>query len=90
MVYALFDLASLWIHEEFNYSLNGVNLDISRSDKYMNMANQLQDQNTALLERSKLPLMRSMKGLKQSPYTFSRGAALGPLTSGINLKRFVR
>lgn len=90
MVYALFDLASLWIHEEFNYSLNGVNLDISRSDKYMNMATQLQDQNTALLERSKLPLMRSMKGLKQSPYTFSRGAALGPLTSGINLKRFVR
>jgi hypothetical protein len=67
-----------------------VNLDISRSDKYMNMATQLQDQNTALLERSKLPLMRSMKGLKQSPYTFSRGAALGPLTSGINLKRFVR
>jgi hypothetical protein len=90
VVYALFDMASLWVHEEFQYSLNGINLDISRSDKYLNMANQLQDQNNALLERSKLPLMRSTKGLKQSPYTFSRGAALGPLTSGINLKRFVR
>ena len=90
MVYAFIDIASLWIAEEFNYSLNGINLDISRSDKYMNIANQLQDQNNALLERSKLPLMRSMHGLKQSPYTFSRGAALGPLTSGINLKRFVR
>lgn len=90
MVYSFIDLASLWISEEFNYSLNGINLDISRSDKYMSLANQIQDQNNALLERSKLPLMRAMKGLRQSPYTFSRGAALGPLTSGINLKRFVR
>jgi hypothetical protein len=70
MVYSFIDLASLWISEEFNYSLNGINLDISRSDKYMSLANQIQDQNNALLERSKLPLMRAMKGLRQSPYTF--------------------
>jgi len=90
MIYAFYDMASLWINEEFNYSLNGINLDINRSEKYLNMASQLQQRVDALLERSKLPLMRSMKGLRQSPYTFSRGAALGPMTSGLSLNRFVR
>lgn len=90
MIYALYDLASLWINEEFNYSLNGISLDIQRSDKYSSLASSLQEQINQLLERSKGPLMRSIKGIRQSAYTFSRGAALGPMTSGMNVRRWVR
>jgi len=90
MVYAFYDLASLWIHEEFNYSLNGVSLEISRSDKYLNIAGLVQTQVDKQLEQSKKALSRSIKGLRQSPYTFSRGAALGPITSGISVRRFIR
>jgi len=89
-VYAFYDLASLWINEEFDYSLNGISMNISRSDKYINLAQVFQQQVDKQLETSKQAMNLTMKGLRQSSYTFSRGAALGPLTSGLNLNRFVR
>ena len=88
MVYALWDLAILWINEEFSYSLNGISLDISRSDKYQGAASTLQDNVNTSLENAKRRI-HIIKGLAQSRYTFSRGAALGPWTGGQNIRRWV-
>jgi len=92
MVYALYDMVSLWIHEEFDYSLNGISLSISRSDKYLSLAQSVQQQVDNQLEKSKSALFRVVKGLRQSPYTYSRGAAgaLGPYTSGQSVRRWIR
>jgi len=88
MVYALWDLSILWINEEFSYSLNGISLDISRSDKYQGAATSLQDTVNTSLESAKRRI-HIIKGLAQSRYIFSRGAALGPWTGGQNIRRWV-
>lgn len=77
MSYALWDLAILWINEEFSYSLNGISLDIQRSDKYQSAASSIQDQVNQQTELAKKRL-HITKGLAQSKYTFARSAALGP------------
>lgn len=77
MSYALWDLAILWMNEEFSYSLNGISLDIQRSDKYQGAASSLQDQVNTQIEMAKKRI-HIIKGLAQDRYTFSRGAALGP------------
>lgn len=88
MVYALWDLAILWIHEEFNYSLNGISLDISRSDKYSSAASSMQDQVNQGIENGKQRI-HIIKGLRQSRYIFGYGAGfLGPWTTGITVKRW--
>ena len=68
MVYALWDLAILWINEEFNYSLNGISLDISKSNKYQGAATSMQDQLNTSLENAKRRI-HIIKGLGQSRYT---------------------
>jgi len=88
MSYALYDLAILWINEEFSYSLNGISLDIQRSDKYMNAAQILQSQVDTQMVEAKKRLHYTI-GLRQSRYTMSYGF-LGPNTSGrMNVKRWV-
>lgn len=77
MVYALWDLAILWIGEEFNYSLNGISLDIEKSSKYQGIADSLQSALDQNLEKAKTRV-HIIKGLAQSRYTYGRGAALGP------------
>jgi hypothetical protein len=89
MVYALWDLSILWINEEFSYSLNGISLDISRSDKYQSAASSIQDTVTQQLELAKKRI-HIIKGLGQNRYIFSRGAALGPWTGGQNIRRWVQ
>lgn len=86
--YAFDSLASLWITEEFDYSLNGISLSISRYDKYSSIGQNLyQRSSERLLEQKKT--VKILKGIAQSRYTFSRGAALGPWTSGSgNLRRW--
>jgi hypothetical protein len=86
-VYALYDEASLWTEEEFNYSLAGVSLDLQRSQKYSNMANTLQGVVDKRLEMAKKRILCTV-GLRQDRYTYSRGAALGPWTTGQNIKRW--
>jgi hypothetical protein len=86
-VYALYDLAIMWANEEFDYSLAGVSLDIRRSDKYSGFANQLQAMVDKQLEMAKKRILCTV-GLRQDRYTYSRGAALGPWTSGQNIKRW--
>jgi len=86
-VYALYDLAILWAGEEFNYSLAGISLDIRRSDKYSGLANQMQGIVDKRLEMAKKRL-KYTTGLRQDRYTYSRGAAMGPWTSGQNIKRW--
>jgi len=88
--YALLDLASLWIAEEFEYSVNGINLSIQRSDKYQGLAGVYAEMAERNLERQKLAIARVIKGLRQSKYAFSRGTFLGPMTSGRNLRNYVR
>ena len=80
-------MASLWVNEEFDYSLNGISLSIARYDKYSSLAQQLyQSANERLIEQKKT--VKILRGLAQSRYTFSRGAALGPWTGGSgNLRR---
>lgn len=86
-VYALYDLAILWAGEEFNYSLAGVSLDLRRSDKYSSLANQLQSMVDKRLEMAKKRIKCTV-GLRQDRYTYSRGASLGPWTSGQSIKRW--
>lgn len=87
MSYALWDLAILWINEEFSYSLNGISLDLAKSDKYQSAASSLQDQMNTQLEIAKKRL-HIMKGLRQSRYIYGRWA-LGPYSSGLTVKRWV-
>jgi intein/homing endonuclease len=89
MVYALWDLSILWINEEFSYSLNGISLDIQRSDKYQGAASSLQDTVSQQLEIAKKRI-HIIKGLGQSRHLFSRGAALGPWTGGQNIRRWIQ
>jgi hypothetical protein len=86
-IYALYDLAILWAGEEFNYSLAGVSLDIRRSDKYSGLANQIQGMVDKRLEMAKKRI-KCIVGLRQDRYTYSRGASLGPWSSGQNIKRW--
>jgi len=86
-VYALYDLAILWAGEEFNYSLAGVSLDIRRSDKYSGLANTMQSVVDKRLEMAK-KRVKCIVGMRQDRYTYSRGAAMGPFTSGANIKRW--
>jgi len=86
-VYALYDLAILWAGEEFNYSLAGISLDVRRSDKYSGFANSLQGTIDKQLEMAKKRILCTV-GLRQDRYTYSRGAALGPWTTGQNIKRW--
>jgi hypothetical protein len=88
MSYALYDLAILWINEEFSYSLNGISLDIQRSDKYMNAAQTLQSQVDTQMTEAKRRLHYTI-GLRQSRYTMSM-SFLGPNVSGtMNVKKWV-
>lgn len=86
-VNALFDLSILWANEEFNYSLAGISLDIRRSEKYSGLANQMQAIVDKRLEIAKKRIHCTV-GLRQDRYTYSRGAAMGPWTSGQNIKRW--
>jgi len=89
MAYALYDLAILWINEEFSYNLNGMSLDITRSDKYMNVAQTLQGQVDTQLTDAKRRL-HYMVGLRQSRYTMTYGGFFGPWTSGrMSVKKWV-
>jgi len=89
MIYALWDLAVLWMNEEFVYSLNGISLDITRSDKYSGAAQALQGQMETQLEGAKRRI-HIIRGLAQSKYTFSYGAALGPwVASKMSVKKWV-
>lgn len=81
MSYALYDLAILWINEEFSYSLNGYSLDISRSDKYMSAAQTLQSQVDTQMTEAKRRL-HYIIGLRQNKYIMSFGGFLGPWSSG--------
>lgn len=86
--HAFESLASLWVNEEFDYSLNGVSLSIARYDKYSALGQQLYTSaNERLIEQKKT--VKLIRGLAQSRFTFSRGAALGPWTGGSgNLRRW--
>jgi len=89
MAYALYDLAILWINEEFSYNLNGFSLDISRSDKYMNVASTLQSQTDTQMTEAKRRLHYTI-GLRQSRYTMTYGGFFGPHTSGrMSVKKWV-
>ena len=86
--HAFESLSSLWVNEEFDYSLNGVSLSIARYDKYSTLGQTLYQQaNDRLIEQKKT--VKFVRGLAQSRYTLSRGAALGPWTGGSgNLRRW--
>lgn len=89
MAYALWDLAILWINEEFSYSLNGISLDIQRSDKYQSAASSMQDTVNTQLEAAKRRI-HLILGLRQSKYTMGYGAALGPWNSSkMSVKKWV-
>jgi hypothetical protein len=81
MGYALYELGILWINEEFGYNLNGYSLDLTRSDKYISVAQNIQDQANQQLTTAKSRLHYTI-GLRQSKYTMSYGGFFGPWTSG--------
>jgi len=85
--YALYDLAILWAGEEFNYSLSGISLDIRRSDKYSSLARDIEGLVDKRLETAKKRILCTV-GLRQDRYTYSRGASLGPWTTGQNIRRW--
>jgi hypothetical protein len=89
MSYALYDLAILWMNEEFSYNLNGISIDIQRSDKYMNAAQTLQSQVDTQLTDAKRRI-HYIIGLRQSKYTMSYGGMFGPWAAGkMSVKKWV-
>jgi hypothetical protein len=89
MAYALYDLAILWINEEFTYNLNGFSFDIVRSDKYMSVAQTIQGQVDTQMTEAKRRL-HYIIGLRQSKYTMSYGGYFGPWTTGrMSVKKWV-
>jgi len=85
--YALYDLAILWAGEEFNYALAGISLDLRRSDKFSALARDVESLVDKRLEMAKKRILCTV-GLRQDRYTYSRGASLGPWTTGQNIRRW--
>lgn len=77
--YALSSLETMWIGEEFNYSINGVSLDIDKAAKYGAQKEYYAAQFTEMVEQYKLTI-NFVKGLSQPRYSIGLASHLGPFS----------
>ena len=85
---ALAALAVNWIHDEFDYSIGGVSLQIEKSQKYQGMGEQFENQYQTALDRYKDFGIKITRGVQQPKYGIGISAALGPFSGfGVQNRR---
>lgn len=76
---ALQALTLNWIEEEFGYSIQGISLDIEKSQKYQSMADSLSAKIDSTIEQAKRGVKVTM-GLQQNRFRVGAQGVLGPYT----------
>jgi hypothetical protein len=85
---ALSALSINWIHDEFDYSIGGVSLQIDKSSKYQGMSDKFEQEYQTSVERYKDFGVKIVKGIQQPKYGIGVSAALGPFSSqGVQNRR---
>lgn len=85
--FACFEVAMVWVANEFSYSISGVSLDIEKSSKYQAMKDEYIQEYDKLVEANK-DTIKIIKGLRQHRYGMGLTSALGPLNRpGVQSRR---
>jgi len=77
MIHALRALAINWIEEEFDYSIGGISLSITKAEKYESLLNSLEDEFTNELIRAK-ETIKLLDGLQQPRFGIGIRSSFGP------------
>lgn len=86
--FALSALSINWIHDEFDYSIGGVSLNIDKSSKYQGMAEKFESEFQTQLERYKDFGVKIIMGIQQPRYGIGIASALGPYSGrGVQNRR---
>ena len=86
--YALSALAINWVHDEFDYSIGGVSLNIDKSSKYQGMSEKFDQEYQTQLERYKDFGVKVILGIQQPRYGIGIASALGPYSGrGVQNRR---
>lgn len=93
-IWALTAIATNWAEESFNYSLNGISLELDKFDKYMQLKANLEERFDKLSERY-IQKNNMMLGIRPSAYSLGIGRGgsglhLGPYTTGLNPANYIR
>lgn len=86
--FALAALSINWIHDEFDYSIGGVSLNIDKSSKYQGVSEQFEQSYQTQLERYKEFGVKFVMGIQQPRYGIGIASALGPYSGrGVQNRR---
>ena len=77
MVHAIDMISLIWIQDEFGYSLNGISLDLTKSEKYRSMVDGLASKFDAKLENLQANRSHKIKGLRQARFSVGYGYGQG-------------
>jgi len=77
--YALSSLETMWIGEDFSYSINGVSLDLDKAAKYAAQRDYYENTFQQMVERYKASL-HFIRGLRQPRYAVGIASRLGPFS----------
>mgnify|MGYP003982941079 CR=1 FL=1 len=80
MVYALQHIVMIWIQDEFGYSLNGISLDLSKSEKYRSMLDTVTEWYRNELENIQANRSHQIVGLRQARFSVGYGYGKGQYT----------
>lgn len=76
-VHALFALSINWMHDEFDYSIGGISLNLEKSSKYQS-ARQEAEGFLDKAAQTKKDTVRFIRGLKQPRYSMGVRSSFGP------------
>jgi hypothetical protein len=86
--FALAALSINWIHDEFDYSIGGVSLNIDKSSKYQGMSDKFEQEYQNQIERYKDFGVKVVMGIQQPRYGIGIASALGPYSGrGVQNRR---
>lgn len=86
--YALTAISINWIHDEFDYNIGGVSLQIEKSSKFQGMGEKLEQEYQTAIERYKDFGVKYVKGIQQPRYGIGVSSALGPFSGrGVQARR---
>ena len=86
--YALTAISINWIHDEFDYNIGGVSLQIEKSAKFQGMSEKLEQEFATAIERYKDYGVKYVRGIVQPKYGIGVSSALGPFSGrGVQARR---
>jgi hypothetical protein len=86
--FALSALAINWVHDEFDYSIGGVSLNIDKSSKYQGMSEKFDSEFQTQIDRYKDFGVKVIMGIQQPRYGIGIASALGPYSGrGVQNRR---